>query len=148
MAVRTRIVGNRDLGGRFARLVGRRRQAARAFARNHAEDVAARWAGATRSSRLADAITVREVQPGHYVVEATSAAVGFDPALVEYDTQPHTIAPAQEHGLLVFEKDGRTEFVKGSVNHPGTTGDHALRSAVEQGRSAYREGLKRIWSGA
>lgn len=35
-------------------------------------------------------------------------------------SKPHPIEPTKEHGLLVFEINGRTIFVHGPVNHPGS----------------------------
>lgn len=145
MAVKTTIVGNRDLSGRFARVVGSRLQRAQRFARGQAEQVSSDWAARTRSSRVAAAITIREGQPSHYVVEATAADVGFNPAFVERDTRPHRIEPTKEHGFLANPETGF--FTKGGVNHPGTTGDHSLEETVTALASEYREGLRAIWGG-
>lgn len=146
MSVRVQIVGNRDLAGRFAQVAGRRRARARTLARTTAEDVAASWAAATRSRRVAGAIKISEVQPVRYAVEAASADVGFNPAFVEFDTAPHRIEPTKDHGFLANPDTGF--FVKGGVNHPGTTGDHALAGAMDAARPAYLEGLRQIWGGS
>lgn len=64
----------------------------------------------------------------------------------------HRIEPTKPHGLLVFEIDGRTVFVKGGVNHPGSRPVDVLsplrRTEVPRLKSIYTSHVRRAFSGA
>ncbi len=41
-------------------------------------------------------------------------------SVVTPPSRPHRIEPTKEHGLLVFDIGGKTVFIRGGVNHPGS----------------------------
>lgn len=63
-------------------------------------------------------------------------------AFVEFGTPPHRIEPTKSHGLLVFEVDGETVFVKGGVDHPGTQPNPFMREGVEKAMRRIRQAFR------
>lgn len=51
------------------------------------------------------------------IVESGDSAVG---RVSTGPSKPHRIEPTKPHGLLVFEVNGQTVFVRGGVDHPGS----------------------------
>lgn len=138
MAVSVTIVGNRDLAGRFTRIVEAQRRGLRKANRETAAEVMRRWRGYTRSSRIARGL--KAVGEGDArVVVSVGSEIGFNPVFEEEDTRAHVIK-AKNASVLT---DG-TQFFGPVVNHPGTTGSHAGRRAVRESEPGHRQRITRV----
>ena len=63
--------------------------------------------------------------------EATASGDNARGRVVVSRSKAHRIEPKKEHGLLVFEIDGRTVFVRGGVNHPGSNPPRDLVGTID-----------------
>lgn len=139
--LKTTIVGNRDIAGRFTSFVDGRRQASRQANRETAAEVIRRWRQYTRSRRIARNLQAISQGDARIVISVDSS-IGFNPVFEEYDTRPHIIEVRDKQVLT----DG-TNFFGRRVKHPGTTGSHAGRRAVREARVSHKQRVAAVWNG-
>lgn len=92
-----------------------------------------------RSGELWNSIGREDVRDDGNSLTCPVYADAKQAAFVEYGTTAHWISPTQPHGLLVFEADGGTVFVHGSVWHPGTTANPFFSQTIERNWSLLLE---------